>query len=211
LDGERAGGERKLTKATNAAKRAPNGGTTCGGACYSGDGSLRKDERSKARRKENGEGGVLGCVRGSPLQAETRGGQGEIVGAGGRLRRFETEREKEERLGRRGKELTSGARLSVRERGKGEKGRLGRGPGREGKGAGRSWAERPSPGRRGGKGNSIFFQNNFSNSFFKCTVCLCKDVDDDLELLAGEDERPWCCYIWSTTHMVQHACCCWGL
>ena len=50
--------------------------------------------------------------------------------------------------------------------GKALAGWLGLGRGREGEARGQAWAERPSPGRRGGKGNSIFFQNNFSNSFF---------------------------------------------
>jgi hypothetical protein len=78
------------------------------------------------------------------------------------------EREREERLGRRGKELTSGPRLSVRERGKGEKGRLGRGPGREGKGAGEELGRKAEPREKRGKGKFLFFsktifQTHFSN------------------------------------------------
>ena len=90
---ERAGGERKLTKATNAAKRAPNGGTTRGGACYSGDGSLRKDERSKGKEKREWGRGSARVRGGSPLQADTRWGGGDR-GRGVRLRRFSRERER---------------------------------------------------------------------------------------------------------------------
>jgi hypothetical protein len=86
-------------------------------------------------------------------RGEERGGAGRVRG----LRFHRTEREREERLERWEKELTSGPRLSERER-KGRGSRLGLGPGRK-KGA-RGWALQ-AENEWGGIGGERFF------SFFK--------------------------------------------
>ena len=77
-------------------------------------GRLRAAGENGGEERENGEGKE---VRGSAHLLSEH--EGEKRGSWARGLRFHrTEREREERLGRRGKELTSGARLSVRERGK---------------------------------------------------------------------------------------------
>ena len=120
-------------------------------------GRLRAAGENGGEERENGEGKE---VRGSAHLLSEH--EGEKRGSWARGLRFHrTEREREERLGRRGKELTSGARLSVRERGKGEKGRLGRGPGREGEGAGEESGRKAESREKRGKGKFHFL------SFFK--------------------------------------------
>jgi hypothetical protein len=83
-------------------------------------------------------------------RGEERGGAGRVRG----LRFHRTEREREERLERWEKELTSGPRLSERER-KGRGSRLGLGPGRK-KGA-RGWALQAENEWGENRGREVFF------------------------------------------------------
>jgi len=120
------------------------------------------------RRGKGGMGEESGSGAARFQKGKERGGRVEIVGSGGVTCGSAAERERErEQLGRRGKELTSGPRLSVRERGKGEKGRLagwlGRGPGRRARGGGKIWAKN----RKGGRGKRSFFSFLFSKKIFQ--------------------------------------------
>ena len=67
----------------NAAKRAPNGGTTRGGACFSGNGFLREKGGAEAGREENGEG-EKARARGVFSNLKPRRGEGTWGERGGR-------------------------------------------------------------------------------------------------------------------------------
>ena len=80
----------------NAAKRAPIGGTTRGGACCSSGARCPQDEtESGENRMGRGVRFKLGRGR-SPLQAKTRGGRGGDRGRGERARRLKQREERGE-------------------------------------------------------------------------------------------------------------------
>jgi len=169
LDGERAEGEGSSPARRTGSKEAQFGPLALGESRRrSGDGSrcLHIENRGGEGRNEEWEqrhwlGRGVGEDRGSGAARAVLPQQGKERGR--------------ERLGRRGKELTSGPRLSVRERGKGEKGRLGRGPGRKKGGAGEELGRKAESREKRGKGKfhflfcfkyiffplAFFFQMNF--------------------------------------------------